>query len=305
VAENREFDEILNTCLDMLAGGAALTDCLAQYPELAEELRPLLKTALYTRLTMQDIKPDPAFKTAARYQIAARLDAAKPRRQFFAGLMPRWALTTVAAVLLVVVAGSGTVAAATGVMPDNFLYPVKLATEQVQLGLTGSAIKEVELNSEFTDRRIEELTYTVSINDNARASETLQKLDANLMLVASVPSDGSKGGIFGVETESLAPEPTPQMALPSTTPAPELATAEPPAADGADAESQTMSASVMGIDISPEAELAMKLESYQALQLEKLHALLETAPPSLRPSLENTILLLEESYGIAISNWSR
>ena len=39
------------------------------------------------------------------------------------------------------------------------LYPVKLATEKVQLALTSSDIGKAELNAKFADRRAEEIVY--------------------------------------------------------------------------------------------------------------------------------------------------
>ena len=67
---NRELDNIFNSCLERLAGGTSITDCLKDYPEQAGELEPLLQTAALARRTLTDIKPDSRFKTAARFRMA-------------------------------------------------------------------------------------------------------------------------------------------------------------------------------------------------------------------------------------------
>ncbi|MFT5193128.1 MAG: hypothetical protein ACI85U_000132, partial [Candidatus Promineifilaceae bacterium] len=42
---DNDFDEILNICLDLLHGGASVTACLQNYPEMQAELRPILELA--------------------------------------------------------------------------------------------------------------------------------------------------------------------------------------------------------------------------------------------------------------------
>jgi len=42
---NREFDRVLDECIDRLSRGGSIEECLAAYPELAGELRPLLVSA--------------------------------------------------------------------------------------------------------------------------------------------------------------------------------------------------------------------------------------------------------------------
>jgi len=47
---NKEFDNILNECLErLLVKGESLEQCLQRYPGQAAELKPLLETALAAR----------------------------------------------------------------------------------------------------------------------------------------------------------------------------------------------------------------------------------------------------------------
>ena len=130
----KEFDNILNECLErLLINGESIEQCLQSYPEQAAELKPLLQTALTTK-QVSAIQPRAEFKASARYEFHLALQEMaswKPLSIF--NWFPRWAtIATTALVLLLT--GSGTVAAASHSMPDDFLYPVKLVTEEVQLG---------------------------------------------------------------------------------------------------------------------------------------------------------------------------
>jgi len=79
----REFDNILDELLERLVQGESIEACLAQYPEHAAELEPLLRTALNT-LQATDIKPRPEFRQRASYefQTAIREMPVKERRGF-------------------------------------------------------------------------------------------------------------------------------------------------------------------------------------------------------------------------------
>ena len=69
----REFDNILDECLErVLIKGETVEQCLAQYPEHAAELEPLLRTALETKEAVA-IKPRPEFRERASYQFQAAL----------------------------------------------------------------------------------------------------------------------------------------------------------------------------------------------------------------------------------------
>ena len=114
----REFDNILDDCLErVLFKGETIEQCLAAYPDYAAELEPLLLTALETKEATA-IKPRPEFRERAGYQFQAaiRETESKESRSFF-GWRPQW-VTAVVVVLVLLMAGSGTVAAASDSLPD-------------------------------------------------------------------------------------------------------------------------------------------------------------------------------------------
>ncbi len=140
--KSREFDNALDECLNrLLTDGGSLEQCLQSFPEHAPELKPLLETALAAKQATV-IQPRPEFRDRARYQFHLALQEMeqKKSRSFFSwGWQPRW-VAVVAIVFTLLLAGSGTVAVASGSMPDEPLYGVKLAAEQVQLALTPTSL---------------------------------------------------------------------------------------------------------------------------------------------------------------------
>ena len=186
--KGREFDDILNECLDkLLVKDATVEQCLASYPEQADELKPLLQVAVATRMTAT-VQPRPDFRARARYQFHAALQEieGKSGRIFFRWL-PQWA-AVVTVVLVLLLAGSGTVAAASNSMPDEPLYQVKLATEQVWLTLNFSDMGKARLNAVLADRRVAEIIYLAGKGDARRVEAITRRLDKYLAMMAMLAS---------------------------------------------------------------------------------------------------------------------
>jgi hypothetical protein len=60
------FDIVLNACLDdVRLRNVSLAECLAKYPEHADDLAPLLEVALAIK-EIPDVRPSPEFKQATR-----------------------------------------------------------------------------------------------------------------------------------------------------------------------------------------------------------------------------------------------
>src|SRR4030042_245563 len=67
-----KFDEILDACIDRINGGGGIEDCLADYPEYAEGLEPLLRSMLSTRDAYSFV-PQASAKQAAQQRFSAAL----------------------------------------------------------------------------------------------------------------------------------------------------------------------------------------------------------------------------------------
>jgi hypothetical protein len=207
--KNEQFNDILNECLDRILKGQTVEECLQKHPAEAQELEPLLRTALAARVA-STIKPRPEFKSRARYEFQAavrNLETGKTRRPFFSGWQWRWQSAwsmAIIAVLVIVIAGGSTVAAASGSMPDNVLYPVKLATEKVQMAFTFTDIGKAELNVRLADKRVDELVYLAVNGDAQEIQAVARNLSTNLVSINNIVIN--ENALTGASTSVLKNE---------------------------------------------------------------------------------------------------
>lgn len=123
MSENRVCD-VLDECLMLIGSGeATIQECLAMYPDLADELAPLLSTATAVAKTA-DIEIDPSFKAAARARILAK--TAAPEELVGSG-RGRFAARAVVVASAAAIALSSIVYASASSAPGDWLYPLKKA----------------------------------------------------------------------------------------------------------------------------------------------------------------------------------
>jgi len=277
---SKEFDSILDECLErLLVKGETIEQCLQSYPEQATELKPLLQTALVVKKASA-IQPRAEFKAKARYQFRSALqEVASRRSRPFFGWLPRWA-TVATIVLVLLLAGGGTVAAAGNSMPDNPLYPVKLATEQVRLVLTPSQLGKARLCARLADRRVAEIIYMANEGDARQVELITQRLDKRLVMLAvlalALKADGAP--------KVLAPPPTEE--------APPPAPAPPPGEAWGDRDGSPQAGN--------RAQLRNTVAHYAASHPAALRAVLEKAPESVKLALLRAIAVSETGYERAL-----
>lgn len=161
-------EDILTNCIDeILAGKCTLKDCLARYPNLRDELPPLLKVA--TGLQPERVTPSPEFKQRARNRLLEAMQppqAGAERRGLGIGdwlkpLAPARGLSFTLIVVIVIwallAAGVTTVYASQGSLPNDALYPVKTGVENLRLAFTLSPEARASLHLKLAQRRIEEV----------------------------------------------------------------------------------------------------------------------------------------------------
>ena len=184
------FENILDECLERLRQGESLEQCLARYPEQAAELEPLLQVAMASQKASSAVAPRTEFKARSRYEIQSQLHdkgrKAEPGKASLVGWIPRWAMVVASLVLIFLVAGTGTVAASSTSMPDGTLYPVKLATERVQLALSRGDISKARVDVRLADRRIKEIVYLAKKGDSPRLESTLLRLSGHMEAIEQV-----------------------------------------------------------------------------------------------------------------------
>lgn len=184
------IETILDECLERLRQGDSVEQCLVRYPEQAVDLEPLLRVAMASRNAALSVAPRPEFKARARQEIQSRLGdkgrAIEPKKASPMGWIPRWAVMVASVVLIFLIAGTGTVAASTGSMPGDTLYPLKLATERVRLGLARGDISKARVNVRLADRRVKEIVYLAEKGDSRRLEKVLSRLEGNMEAVERV-----------------------------------------------------------------------------------------------------------------------
>ena len=159
----KDFEQVLDDSLDQIARGAATAeDCLAQHPEYAAQLGPLLQTA--ARLERgRRLTPPAAYKTRARDELVVHMQAHPRRHRWKRSLV--WNVAISLAVLVVALILSGT-AFAQGSLPGQPLYQWKLSSEQFW---RASSPDRVGVDLQLANRRAFELT-SVSTDANGEAT---------------------------------------------------------------------------------------------------------------------------------------
>ena len=161
-------------------------------------------------------------------------------------------------------------------MPDSPLYPVKLATEQVQLMLTPSQIDKARLCARLADRRVEEIIYMANKGDAQQVELITQRLDKRLAMLAVLASALDMGE---------AAEEAPML---MSTPAPTLTVDEAGAEKAVPAQPNNR------------AKLRSTVAGYAARHSVELRLLLEIVPESVRAALLQTIAVSEAGYEKAL-----
>ncbi len=320
-----EFDTIFDECLESILSGESVETCLERYPDRAEELRPLLETALEAR-DAADVAPRTEFRQEASRQFQQALHDL-PVRQAAPGFFSfrHWWVSAVAVLAIVIFTGAGTVLAANTAQPDNFFYSVKLATESFRIYVAGSDEAKAELYAEFAQRRVDEIIAMADKGDAAAVAKATEHLDGQLVAMAGVLGSESSETFktmtsTGDQGALRAPAPTTTAATTTTTATTvPMAAATPPPASSPEPTTITVTPpppATITFNQSPsgaagDANLAAgwaegsSLESSVAAQAAeaslKLQAALANAPEASRQGLEHALEVVTSGYGQVLS----
>jgi hypothetical protein len=313
MAKAKEFENILNECLDRLIKGETIESCLKLYPQYAAELEPLLTTALEAKQATL-VKPRPEFRQRAanEFQAAIRNLPVKKAASGF-----RWQVRWVAPVAVIVAllaGGGGTVAAATNALPDSPLYGVKLTTESVQMVLTFSDQAKTELYARFVDYRVEEIVKMAEAGNYEQVEQATERMNVQLLAMAATESNlvghGEKAafGLMMQDESATGPSLSAHRATtPSTTPAPAtsnmpfVVSSAPPTTENWSVKT-TETTETSNTELSEIEQLRLLLTSKYEQNLKILQDQLEKAPEALKPALQKAIEVLEQGYLQAIAN---
>src|SRR3972149_2373160 len=153
--------EALEICLRDIEQGADIETVLFRYPDLADELRPILEASANAKSMAV---PDPSTDMLRRnrtklLQHAAEMRESKARsasRRIWSVSLRRVAVTLVVVAILFA-SGTGLVRAASTTLPGDNLYPVKRTWEDVLLLFTFNLQQREALEIEHENKRLDEL----------------------------------------------------------------------------------------------------------------------------------------------------
>jgi hypothetical protein len=226
-------------------------------------------------------------------------------------------------------------------MPDEPLYPVKLATEAVRLTLTPSALGKAELYIKLADKRVDEIIKMADKGKVEQVEHTAQRLNTQLLAIANLTASGGEESLrmeaatFEAEQPMIAMEEAPVMApaptivpkeapvteestpAPAPSPAPQAQWRKGLAADVEEAPLAAVeeapatapvpapaSAEADGESPKPDqqAELKEALSRQSMENQNALLAVLERVPESVKPALQQAIEAASASYEQALRN---
>lgn len=177
---------ILDDCLERLAAGESVAQCLARYPEAAPQLAPMLAAAEAVRgLSAARLSQGQRLraKVALREELAAQQARGRSAAPLGVSATARWRLAPLAALVAVALFATVAFSAVAASQPGDLTYPVRVAAERAPLWLRFGADRRVAGELSLADRRLSELAET---SDGHRVA-----------IAALMQSDAEAAGLAG------------------------------------------------------------------------------------------------------------
>lgn len=154
----RKIEEILDRLVAEVNKGRAIDDCLREYSEYADKLRPLLYLAQQiTELPKPEPAADSVTVTIRKAHVISDENRRRNRFSLRNLFVFRPMIAKVAAmILLITLASLTTVTLSASSVPGDVLYPVKILAERVQYFLAVDTEGKARLHVMFAGRRTNE-----------------------------------------------------------------------------------------------------------------------------------------------------
>ncbi|UCD10185.1 MAG: hypothetical protein JSU79_05990 [Dehalococcoidales bacterium] len=185
-----KIETILTDCIrDIKSGKATLAECLDRYDSRRNELEPLLKMALSVH-ELPEFKLNSSHKQAVKTQMLYNIQFTRQKNSrsftdiFSFGIpyQSRWARVAVSIIVVVILLSTlagGTAYAAQDSLPGDFLYPVKVRTEDARLLMAGDESNKAKLSLNFAQTRLDEMSELMK-TDQERVGLIVDGYKANL-----------------------------------------------------------------------------------------------------------------------------
>jgi hypothetical protein len=185
--------DMLDHCLtEILENGKELEECLNQFPDQREILRPLIELSLHlqkgSRISLSSAEKD------TRLIRMKELTGSTPQVRFNTSQIPhskqsafrrlRLALSLCILFLAVITFGfTSIVFASNSAIPGNYLYPLKIKFEQLELTLSKSGVKNSELHLEIAERRLDEASVLLQTGNQEGVEVLLDEFQTHINIV--------------------------------------------------------------------------------------------------------------------------
>ena len=173
---SRDFDDILNDCLERAARGEGLQQCMESYPEYREELAPLLGVANVTMQAAASATYGPQVKAHGLSRLTQALTNRETAKKSRFGFLWRPVARPIAlgfiAVLLTSIAAGGTTMASSSSTPGDPLYWVKTTKESISLRMPRSNESKAQMHAQLASVRGEEMRKLVA-RGNVQSAQVL------------------------------------------------------------------------------------------------------------------------------------
>lgn len=209
---NERLQDILDECIaSVLSGRDTVESCLAERPDVAGELEPLLRTVAQNLEELRVVAPDSFRETTrgklmekAREKSGARF--AKNRRRPWTGKRSFLLRPVAIASILIVMLFAGTAVAATTASPDSPLYPIKRGLEEVRTATTLTDLGKVEIEANHANTRLDEIENMIDENKPEYVQDLLLKYDSHIIKAVTIAAGARDGGKDTAEVEATIRE---------------------------------------------------------------------------------------------------
>ena len=194
----RKFDDILDECLERVAAGESVADCVANYPEHASELAPLLQSAAAVRMTAHAAPNPELARERGRQRLAHALaqgraaPAPAPEPPLWERLrnvlrtpMVRPLLAAFAAVFVLAFAAGGVAVASSDSVPGEPLYWVKTTRESIELRMQRSDMGRSQQHARLAGERNDEMYTLIERGRVQEAEELIVRFRQHLTMSAN------------------------------------------------------------------------------------------------------------------------
>jgi hypothetical protein len=209
----RKLDSILMDCIqDIQEKGLTIEECLRRYPQLRQDLEPMLEAALRLK-KVHSVEPSIRFKRETLSRMQLRLQASRrPLKSTLSkgrvsseGILPkariqlkkRSAFQSVLPILVGVFTFiamlGGFTYAADAANPGDVLYRFDQAIEQVQFQLTPSAEGRIKLYLNFASERIDEAIALVEKGQSDQVTVAMQGYEESIHAAETILEEDIAG----------------------------------------------------------------------------------------------------------------